>query len=235
MNQATVLVAFLAGFFSFLNPCVLPLVPGFLGYLSGVSLAGGQSGRPKVFLHSLFFVLGFSCVFALAGVLLNTVLLNVSYAVRGWLGRIGGTLIILFGLHLLGLLKFKFLETERKIPLERGLLPSYFFSFVFGAVFGVSWTPCVGAILGSVLVLAVSQPGASFALLVSYALGIGLPFLFVGAFSSAAVRAIRRATGFLKYFNAVIGIFLLVLGVLVFTGNLSLLVTQNFFNKALLK
>jgi len=122
----------------------LPLVPGFLGYLSGVLLTETSRGTPKVFYHTVFFVLGFSCVFALLGVLLNTIFLNVSYTVKVWLGRTGGTIIILFGLYLLGLLRFRFLETEQKIPLKGLSLPPTLFSFVFGAVFGVSWTPCVG-------------------------------------------------------------------------------------------
>ena len=234
-HNISLAVAFIAGFLSFINPCVLPLVPGFLGYLSGVSLTQAPKARLKVFLNSLFFVLGFSVVFALLGVLLNSLLRHTSALLKDWIGRVGGTIIILFGLHVLGLIKIGFLEREHKITLKGSLSPSYFLSFIFGAVFAVGWTPCVGAILGSVLALAASNPSLSFLLLLSYALGLGLPFLFVGLFSSWALSAIQKSGTALKYFNLVIGIFLLALGVLVFTGNLTLLVNQSLLNKALLK
>ncbi|MFH0941151.1 MAG: cytochrome c biogenesis protein CcdA [Candidatus Omnitrophota bacterium] len=229
MENISIAVAFTAGLISFLNPCVLPLVPGFLGYLCGVSLIDPKAHKLKVFLNSLFFVLGFSCVFAAMGVLLNTLFQNVSYIAKAWLGRIGGSIIILFGLHLLGLIKIGFLERGHSATIKKLRVSPFLWSFIFGAVFGISWTPCVGAILGSVLALALAKPALSFFLLLSYALGLGLPFLLVGAFSSFAQRAIQKAVVFLKYFNIFSGVFLLILGVLVFTDNLGLLVSSNFY------
>lgn len=226
MIETTVIVAFIAGIVSFASPCVLPLIPGFLAYLSGTSTAKEKS-RLKLFLNSVAFVLGFSFVFALLGVLLNTVLESVSYNVQTWLSRIGGAIIILFAFYVLGLIKIGFLEREHKLQVRKKFSVTYVTSFVFGAAFAAGWTPCVSAILGSILALAVAKPGLSFILLLSYALGLGMPFLLVGMFTSQASRLISKSTTLLKYFNIVVGILLLVLGVLVFTNKLN--VVANFF------
>ena len=137
----------------------------------------------SIFIASIFFVLGFSTVFSLLGVLLQGVLANVSYTVQAWLSRIGGAVIIFFGLYLLGLIRPSFLEQEKKIHLKRRFNSLYLTSFVFGAAFAVGWTPCVGPILGAILTLAVTQPGSAFGFLLAYTLGLGLPFLLVGLFT----------------------------------------------------
>ncbi len=228
MAEFNLLLAFLAGLASFLSPCVLPLVPAFLGYLGGVSLKNADSSdaRLKVFLNTVFFVLGFSVVFALIGILLATALSNASLDVRDWLGRIGGVVIIGFGLFVLGLLPLDFLEKERKIsPVKTKY--SYLTSFLFGASFAVGWTPCVGAILGSVLTLAATEPASAFPLLLAYALGLGVPFLIVGALASKALPWFNSLT-WLKWFNIAVGIILIILGVLVFTNTLSLAADLTF-------
>ncbi len=237
MAQLTLLVAFLAGIVSFLSPCVLPLLPGFLAYLSGTSIG---DGKWRTFSHSAVYVLGFSCVFALLGVLLNTVLANVSYGVQAWLSRIGGAVIIVFGLHLTGLIRIPFLMREHSAEVKEssGAKSSgmaYVTSFLFGASFAVGWSPCVGPVLGSVLTLAASQPGQSFGLLLAYALGLGLPFLLVGIFSGQALALIKRYGRFLEYFNIVVGVLLIALGILVFTQTLSLVANFSFVNSLLLR
>jgi cytochrome c-type biogenesis protein len=221
MVETTAVVAFFAGLISFASPCVLPLIPGFLAYLSGTA-ENGKGARAKTFLNSASFVLGFSVVFALLGVLLNTVLESVSYSVQTWLSRIGGLIIMMFALYVLGLIKIGFLEREHKFHVKKKFSISYVTSFVFGAAFAVGWTPCVSAILGSILALAVTKPGIGFVLLMSYALGLGLPFLLVGLFSAQANALISKSETFLKYFNTIVGILLLALGVLVFTNKLNL-------------
>ncbi len=226
MVEPTIIVSFIAGLISFISPCVLPLIPGFLAYLSGTS-TGQQGIRLKIFLNSLAFVLGFSVVFALLGVLLNTVLERVSYVVQTWLSRIGGIVIILFALYILGLIKVSFLERDHKFAVKKKFSITYLTSFVFGAAFAVGWTPCVSAILGSVFALAVTKPSLGFVLLMSYALGLGIPFLLVGLFTTQAVNLINRSATVLKYFNIVVGILLLILGILVFTNKLN--VVSNFF------
>lgn len=231
MVEPTIIVAFIAGLVSFVSPCVLPLIPGFLAYLSGTS-AVQQGARLRMFLNSLAFVLGFSVVFALLGVLLNTVLERVSYAVQTWLSRIGGAIIILFALYILGLIRVGFFEREHKLAIKKKFSITYITSFVFGSAFAVGWTPCVGAILGSVFALAVTKPGLGFILLMSYALGLGIPFLLVGLFTAQAIKLISKSATILKYFNVVVGILLLILGVLVFTNKLN--VIANWFFAATL-
>lgn len=126
-----------------------------------------------VFTSSVFFVLGFSVVFSLLGVLLQTVLSAVGYTVQTWLARIGGVIIILFGLFLLGLIKPKFLIQDHKFRVKRKFKSHYTTSFVFGAAFAVGWTPCVTAALGAILALAATQSASAFLLLMTYTLGLG--------------------------------------------------------------
>ncbi|MBI2541435.1 sulfite exporter TauE/SafE family protein [Candidatus Woesearchaeota archaeon] len=226
MVEPTIVVAFIAGIVSFASPCVLPLIPGFLAYLSGTS-TGQQNARLKVFLNSVAFVLGFSVIFALLGVLLNTVLERVSYNVQTWLSRAGGIIIILFAMYILGLIKISFLEREHKFAVKKKFSVTYVTSFVFGAAFAVGWTPCVSAILGSVLALVVAKPAFGFVLLMSYALGLGIPFLIVGLFTTQAASLISKSATVLKYFNIIVGILLLILGILVFTNKLN--IVANWF------
>jgi cytochrome c-type biogenesis protein len=228
MAQLSIIIAFAAGIISFLSPCVLPLIPAFLGYLAGT----GTSSRMHMFLNSVMYVLGFSIVFALLGILLNTVLANAAYGVQLWLGRIGGIIIIIFGLHLTGLIRIPFLYADKHIEVKRSA--SYATSFLFGAAFAVGWSPCVGPVLGTVLALAASQPGQAFTLLLAYSLGLGLPFLIVGLFSSQALAIIRKYGKFLEYFNVVVGILIIILGILVFTQSLNLVANWSFVNNLIL-
>ncbi len=234
MATVSIFIAFLAGIISFLSPCVLPLIPGYLAYLSGVSLQNAQHQRWKVFFNSVFFVLGFAVIFSLLGVILNTILLNVSYQIQTWLARIGGLVIIVFGLHLLGLLKIGFLDREKKLKVGK-FSTTYLTSFAFGTAFAVGWTPCIGAILGAVLSLVVANPGMGFILLLAYSLGLGIPFLIVGLFSDCASRYIAQFQRFFKYFNIIVGILLVVLGTLVFTQTLNLIANFGLLNKILLR
>jgi cytochrome c-type biogenesis protein len=233
LAEATLAVAFIAGLVSFLAPCVIPLVPAFLGYLAGASVE--KASRWALFGHSALFVLGFGTIFAVLGVLLNSVLTNVAYAAQVWIGRIAGVIIILFGLYLVGLLKFKFLQSEHKFRVHR-FRSKALTSFVFGAAFAAGWTPCVGAVLGSILALAASMPGESFALLLAYSLGLGIPFLVAGFFAKEVMGWLQRDSKWLKYFNIVVGAVIILLGVLVFTGKLAAVAgTFSFLNVFLLE
>lgn len=175
----------------------------------------------KIFISTVFFVLGFSFVFSLLGVLLQTVLASVSYDVQVWLGRLGGVIIIFFGLFILGLIRPSFLEREHKFRVTGKFKSSYVTSFVFGAAFAVGWTPCVSAALGAILALATSQATGAFVLLMAYTLGLGLPFLVVGFFANQAQSFINRSAGWLKYVEYVFGVILIAIGVLIFVGDLS--------------
>ena len=175
----------------------------------------------SIFLNSVFFVLGFSLVFSLLGVLLQSVLSEISSMVQQWLGYIGGAVIIFFGIYLLGLVRIPFLEQEHKLRVKRKFSYTYITSFVFGAAFAVGWTPCVGAILGTILTLAIANPASAFPLLLSYSIGLGIPFLIVGLFTDKASNFIKNAGSWLKYVNYVFGIILIILGIFVFTNQLS--------------
>ncbi|MDP3917203.1 MAG: cytochrome c biogenesis protein CcdA [Nanoarchaeota archaeon] len=236
MAELTIVAAFIGGIISFLSPCVLPLIPGFLAYLSGTGLREkSKKARARLFFNSVSFVLGFSIVFATLGILLNTLLAKSSYDVQIWLGRLGGAIIIIFGLYLLKLIKIPFLEREHTLKVKKKFSISYVTSFIFGAAFAVGWTPCVGAVLGAVLVLAATSPGLSFLLLMSYSLGLGLPFLFVGLFSDKAITLINKSERFLKYFNIIVGILLIILGILVFTSKLNIVANFSILNDFLLR
>lgn len=235
MTISLLIGAFLGGLVSFLAPCVLPIIPGFLAYLAGASVKDTGSKRREIFLNSAFFVTGFGVVFALLGVLLNTLLENVAYDVQIWLSRIGGTMIIFFGLYLVGLIKIPFLEREYKMGVRAKFSSRYLTSFLFGLAFAAGWTPCVGPALGVILGLAATEPGSAFILLLTYAAGLGLPFLVVGAFTARATEFINRHATGLRYLNIAFGVILLGLGVLIFTQKLSLVANFDLLNKLLLQ
>jgi len=234
MDEIKIGVAFLGGLASFLAPCVLPLIPGFLAYMSGTTIAEAKSKRMTIFINSLLFVIGFSLVFSLLGVLLQTVLSEVAYETQVWLSRIGGAVIIFFGLYLTGLLHIKFFATEHKLNVKTESKSKYFTSLLFGVAFAAGWTPCVGPVLAGILGLAVTDPGLTFVLLMSYTLGLGLPFLLVGLFTGEALNFIKKYQKALKYFEIIFGILLIILGILVFTQSLSLIANFEFLNNILL-
>jgi cytochrome c-type biogenesis protein len=235
MDGVSIIAAFFAGLVSFLAPCVLPIIPGFLSYLGGSSVAEARLKRKEIFLNSLYFVLGFSVVFALLGVVLNTVLSAVAYDAQAWLSRIGGAIIIFFGLYLTGLVKISLFEREYRIAVRAKIHSRSVTSFLFGLAFAVGWTPCVGPALGVILGLAASHPGSAFVLLLVYAIGLGIPFLLVGLFVAQASALIARYAHVVKYINIVFGVLLIVLGALVFTQSLNLIASWEFLNLWLLR
>ena len=172
--------------------------------------------RKAIFLNSVAFVLGFTVVFSLVGVLLQTLLANVAYTAVNALRVIGGAIIVFFGVFLIASLKYNipFLMQEHKFKVRK-FNNSYITSFVFGVAFAIGWTPCVGAILGSIYAFAAISPGSGFLLLFAYSLGIGVPFLIVGLFTSKFSGFLKKSQGLLKYFNIIGGIVLILLGLLV--------------------
>ncbi len=237
MTEFTIIIAFFAGIASFLSPCILPLIPAYLTFLAGTTTKELQENAPRVritiFLSSVFFVLGFSLVFSILGVLLQSVLSSIAFDLRNTLSQIGGIIIILFGLFLLGVIKIPQLQGDKKLTVKKTRF-QYLSSFLFGAAFAVGWTPCVGPVLGAVLTLAATQPEAAFPLMLSYSLGLGIPFLLVGAFTSKASGFIQKFSKHLKWFNIVFGIILIILGILVFTNTLVLVANLGFVNQMLL-
>jgi cytochrome c-type biogenesis protein len=256
--ETTVLVSALAGVGSFLSPCILPILPGFISYLSGTAANEAKnsqsqteteiessgtsravqpvtlkrSAKLNIFLNTVYFVLGFSLVFAVLGVLLNSVLVGLGNGFQHSLASAGGIVIIGFGAYLILSTKLLTLNFEKKIMTR---LPrfktSYITSFVFGAAFAAGWTPCVGPILGSTFALAATHPAAAYNSLLAYSLGLGVPFLITGAFFSRATGLIRRMVKHLKYFNLAMGGILVIVGVLLFTNQLILLANFPLVNQ----
>lgn len=242
MSEVTLAVAALAGLGSFVAPCILPVIPAFLAYISGTTIAelnqkNGTSiisiNRTNVIMNTIFFVLGFSVVFSALGVVINSVLANSSAAIIDGFNQVGGIIIIGFGVFLLLSTKFRSLNVEKKFFPNRTKV-SYPLSFVFGLAFAAGWTPCVGPILGSILTLAATTPAMAFNLLLTYSLGLGIPFILMGVFISRATRLIKAMNKHLKYYSVMLGGFIILLGVLVFTNQLAYIANFPLLNELIL-
>lgn len=241
MGEITLVVAVLAGVGSFVAPCILPMIPAFLAYISGTTLTElNQAGNAKsltinrtnIVLNSVFFVLGFSVVFSILGVIINSVLGTTAGEFVDALNQVGGIIIIGFGIFLLLSTKINKLNMEKKFFPKR-TKASYPMSFVFGLAFAAGWTPCVGPILGTILTLAATTPSVAFNLLLVYSLGLGIPFILIGVFYSRATRIIRSMSKHLKYYNLVLGGFIVILGILVFTNQLAYIANFPLLNELL--
>lgn len=243
MVEANILVSALAGVGSFFSPCILPIIPAFVSYLSGTTLSEvasqntgasvslKKSTRLNIFLNTVYFVLGFSLVFAVLGVILNSFLVSVGIGFQSTLQMIGGAVIIGFGAYLILSTKLRMLNFEKRMTNLPRFKTSYLTSFAFGAAFASGWTPCVGPILGTTLTLAATSPGAAYNSLLAYSLGLGIPFLITGAFFSQATKAIRKMVKHLRYFNPIMGSILIVLGILVLTNQLNIIGNFPFVNQ----
>ncbi|MFQ5882587.1 MAG: cytochrome c biogenesis CcdA family protein [Candidatus Methylomirabilales bacterium] len=226
--DATSVVAFSAGLFSFLSPCVLPLVPSYISFVAGMSLQELKRGktakvRRVILVHAALFILGFSAVFIILGAsftLLGQLLLGSIDLVR----RVGGILIIVFGLYIAGILKLPFLMRERRLQLQERPA-GYLSSVLVGVAFGAGWTPCVGPILGSILTLAGTSAtgGRGVTLLGAYSLGLGVPFLLSALALDRFTRFLQRFHPYMRLVEVGSGLFLALIGVLLFTGYLTLL------------
>ncbi len=241
MAEITLAVAVLAGLGSFVAPCILPMIPAFLAYISGTTLSelnqkqGSKTvtiNRTNIVLNSVFFVLGFSIVFSTLGVIINSVLATSTGELVEGLNQVGGIIIVGFGVFLLLSTKINKLNVEKKFFPKRSKA-SYPMSFVFGLAFAAGWTPCVGPILGTILTLAATTPSVAFNLLLAYSLGLGIPFILIGVFYSRANKIIRSMSRHLKYYNVILGAFIVILGILVFTNQLAYIANFPLLNELL--
>lgn len=221
------IVAFTAGLLTFLSPCLLPLIPSFVAYITGVSFgdlkdsANRSEIRKKTIIHSLLFILGFSIVFILLG-LTATALGKALFRFQNIIRMAGGILIMIFGLYLTGALKLDFLVKERRLSIKaKGA--TYLGSFLIGVTFAAAWTPCAGPILGSILVLAGTRTsiveGAK--LLTVFSLGIAIPFFITGLAINAFLEYFNRFKKIISVINIVAGIFLIAVGMLLVTNYLA--------------
>jgi cytochrome c-type biogenesis protein len=211
-------VAFAAGLLSFLSPCVLPLVPSYIGFLTGMSLPE-MSGRRRVALtHALLFVLGFSLVFIALGASATALGRALNYY-QVWLQRIGGVLIIAFGLVCLGVIRIGALTQERRVQVERKPV-GYLGSALVGMAFAAGWTPCIGPVLGGILGLAATSQDLSrgMLLLAVYSAGLAVPFLIAAAALESFLAWFQRFRRFLPWVMRASGVLLIFVGLLMVTG-----------------
>jgi cytochrome c-type biogenesis protein len=224
------LVAFAAGLLSFLSPCVLPLIPSYVTFITGMSLdeltvedAQRDRARRAILVHGSLFVLGFTLVFVTLGASATFLGSLFAYASR-WVERVGGVLLILFGVYLLGLLRLPGASREWRVHLGNKPL-GYFGTVLVGVTFGAGWTPCIGPVLGGILTLAATSGSVTegVKLLLFYSAGLAVPFLAAALLLQRFLGSVRRIGPWLPWVSRISGILLLVLGVLMLTGTFSTL------------
>lgn len=231
-----VLSSFVAGLLTFLAPCTLPLVPAYLGFISGVDPKDLENpetaakARKKIFINGVFFILGFSLVFIIFGTLAG-LLGQALVPWRIWLTRIGGAFVIFFGLFMLGVFNLRILNVSKKMKMPKWLVlgkPSS--SFIVGSTFAFGWTPCVGPILGSILLLASTSTTAleGALLLTVFSFGLAIPFLVIAFAYSKATRYIDKIAKYTKWVSYIGGVFLILLGGLLITNNFGLTIQYGY-------
>jgi len=238
MSEVTIFVALIAGLGSFFAPCILPIVPAFLAYISGTTISdlSKSNQTSKIFINkanvmfnTIFFVLGFSIVFSVVGVTINSTVASNALNLISNFSQIGGIIIIGFGSFMILSSKINRLNFEKKImPTKSGA--SFPLSFIFGLAFAGGWTPCVGPILGAILTLAATTPSVSFNLLLAYSLGLGIPFIIMGGLITQANRFVTRISKHLKYVTVILGTLIIFLGILVFTNQLAIIASFPLLN-----
>jgi len=220
---AKLFIAFGAGFISFLSPCVLPIIPGYISYITGKKLDQIEKNKKTVLVKTILFSLGFSAVFISLGIaasFIGNILLFFSNELR----IVAGLIIIFFSLQLLGILNLNFLNQERRIQ-TKSYKDNHIFPFVVGAAFAFGWTPCIGPVLGSILALSATEATVNkgFILLLFYSLGLAVPFILSGYFMSIFLNSKK---GFGKYYGRVTktgGMILLITGILILTNQIQVI------------
>jgi cytochrome c-type biogenesis protein len=220
MQNISILIAFTGGLLSFFSPCVLPLLPAYISLITGSSIEELQQNiedkkqKFNVLIRIIFFILGFSFVFIILGLgstYIGNFLLKNSSLIR----IIGGIIIIIFGLHVSGIVNIKFLLYEKKFHVQNHSV-NIFSSFFMGIVFSIGWTPCVGPILASILTIAATKTKITegIILLTSYSIGLGIPFILTGIFLDLILKKFKQITKYLKFISITSGILLIVIGIL---------------------
>jgi cytochrome c-type biogenesis protein len=224
--NVTVGLAFLAGLASFLSPCVLSLVPAYVGYLGGRAAGGEAAGRSRwlTFSHGLAFVLGFTLVFLLFNIV-AAALGGLLYGLRLWLARIGGLVVILFGLHMIGVFRIPFLEYDVRVHAQVNNRWGLLSSVLMGVFFSAGWSPCVGPVLGAIMTFALN--GGSLllgtALGLAYSAGLAIPFLLAALSVGWVTLLLRRYARVMRYVEIAMGVLLVIVGAMLLFGVLGLL------------
>ncbi|MBN1621266.1 MAG: cytochrome c biogenesis protein CcdA [Endomicrobiales bacterium] len=233
-SEFPIIASFLAGIATFISPCVLPLIPAYITFITGASLDDLKTGKNsaiKTFLYALSFVLGFSIIFILLGVSASA-LGNALSQKKDIIRWAGGIIIIVFGIHITGIIKIKFLYQEKRFQMQKSSL-GYLGAFFIGIVFAIGWTPCVGPILSSILILASTQDTVrkGTLLLIIYSTGLAIPFLLTALFINKALQIFTRIKKYFGIIETASGVILVLIGILIITDSFK--VITIFFNKIL--
>jgi cytochrome c-type biogenesis protein len=218
-------IAFSAGLLSFLSPCVLPLIPSYVTFITGMSLDEAQTARRTTLTHALLFILGFTLIFMAMGATATAVGGVLAYY-RDWVARIGGVLIIIFGLYLMGALPVTLLSQERRVHLANKPV-GYLGTVVVGLAFGAGWTPCIGPILGSILIYSGSSADMSrgMTLLFGYSMGLAVPFFIAALMIGRFMEWFRRFRPAMVWMSRIGGLLLVIIGLLLVTNYFTILAT----------
>ncbi len=235
ISQISVGLALLAGLASFLSPCVFSLVPAYVGYLGGISTgaSGGENGKSNrwlTFSHGLAFVLGFSVVFVLFGVI-AAFAGALLFDLRFWLAKIGGIVVVVFGLHMIGIFHLPFLAYDTRVQQAPDPKWGYLSSALMGVFFSAGWSPCVGPVLGAILTLAINGGSISLGalLLSAYSIGLAIPFLIAALGIGWVTTILRKYGKTMRYVEIAMGVILVIIGVMLFTGAFELIAQQGQF------
>jgi cytochrome c-type biogenesis protein len=224
--EITTGLAFLAGLASFLSPCVLCLVPVYIGYLGGRAVGGESNSHNRwvTFTHGLAFVLGFSLVFILFNIL-AAALGGLLLGMRTWLAKIGGLIVVIFGLHMIGVFRIPFLEYDMRIHSQADPRWGYISSLLMGVFFSAGWAPCVGPILGSIMTFAANGGSILRGILLgsAYSAGLAIPFLVAALGIGWVSTILRRYSKVMRITEIVMGIMLVIAGILLFMGSFNIL------------
>ena len=217
------ILSFGAGFISFLTPCVLPIIPGYISYITGKSLNEIEQNKKVVLLKTILFSIGFSIIFIILGATASAVG-NILLFLSNELRIAAGVVIILFSLQMLGILNFNFLNQEKRIE-TKSYKDNYAFPLLVGAAFAFGWTPCIGPVLGSILALSATETSISTGVLLLsfYSLGLAIPFILSGYYMS---KFLTTRKGFSKYYGRVTktgGVILLLTGILIATNQIQVI------------
>ncbi len=235
MDFSLIIPSFIAGLASFIMPCTFPLVPSFIAFVSGGKKLGEDSlssrdQKVRTLINSLTFILGFSLVFIFFGIIAGLIGNHLGQY-RIVLGKVGGIIIIVFGLLLMDVIKIKSLQQSFKISLPKVLMPGTpGSSFLVGSSIGLGWSPCIGPILGSVLLLASTSSTVwqGAILLIFFSIGLGIPFFLTALFGVSILGKFNRRKNLLKYVNIIGGILLVLLGLMQLTDKLSLFIGKLY-------
>jgi cytochrome c-type biogenesis protein len=227
LENVSILTAFIFGIISFVSPCVLPIVPGYLSFISGYSFDEMvRSTRSELFrkvtLNSILFIIGFSMIFVALGAS-ATAVGQFLLQKLDLFSKIAGAIIVVFGLHMMGIFKIKFLNYEKKFHTGKRIGPLG--SFVAGLAFAFGWTPCIGPVLAAILTIAAQQDtiGKGIVLLSVYSLGLGIPFLVTSLSINAFLAFFKKFSKYIRWVEIAGGAFLIIVGVLIMTNSLTVL------------